>query len=309
LLDIQYQANWKSEEPQPDQPTSSEAVIATLEQQEEKPWLADANVAVFDLLPLKLKPGTSLRLAIAARDDRPETPGVGKSQEFLVRIVTDEELRADLLRREDEQRKAFEQAYEIQLTLATDLETLSISQPTDGQSEEDFHRQRELKLLRLVRDQKSVGTAIDRVANHFEEFLVEIHNNRLEEAEKEVVPGRPGIEERYNVRIIDPIRELDSQLVTLATQRLDNCRRVEGQPAELDTAAQQTGETQQLILERMKVILKAMNDSRSFQDLLNGLLEIKILEKSLKEETKEKMKPKNIFDDADPDDIFDDPTN
>ena len=306
LLDVKFAANWKSEDPQPDQPTSKEALIATLEQQETKPWQSDSNVAVFDIMPLKLKPGTSLRLAVVARDDRPETPGTGKSQEFLMRVVTDEELRADLLRREDEQRKAFEQAYEIQLTLTADLETLSISRPKDGQSEADFHRQRDLKLLRLVRDQKGVGTAIDNIATRFEEFLVEIDNNRLEEAEKEVVPGRPGIEERYNVRIIQPIRELDSELVTLATQHLDSCRRVEQQPTELDKATQQTGETQQLILERMKVILKAMNDSRSFQDLLNSLLEIKRLEIQMREEAREKMKPKDIFDDADPDDIFDD---
>lgn len=306
LLDIEFSSNWKTEKPEADQATSKTMPIGTLDQQESKPWRSAANVAVFDLLPMKLPPGTSLRLAVVARDNRPENPGVGKSQEFLLRIVTDEELRADLLRREDEQRKAFEQAYEIQLTLATELEALSISQPRDGQSIEDFHRQREMKLLGLVRDQKGIGTAIDRIATRFEEFLVEIDNNRLEEAEKEVVPGRPGIEERYNDRIIQPIRDLDTELVTLATQHLDNCRRVEQEQAKLDEAVQQTGETQQLILERMKVILEAMNDSRSFQDFLNSLLEIKSLEASIKKENEDKMKPKDIFDDADPDDIFDD---
>ena len=103
-----------------------------------------------------------------------------------------------------------------------------------------------------------------------------------------------------------PIRELDTELVTLATQYLDNCRRVEQDTAELDKAVQQTGETQQLILERMKLILDAMNDSRSFQDFLNSLLEIKSLERKIKQENEQKMKPKDIFDDANPDDIFDD---
>ena len=163
-----------------------------------------------------------------------------------------------------------------------------------------------MKLLGLVRDQKGIGTAIDRIATRFEEFLVEIGNNRLEEAEKEAVPGRPGIEERYNNRIIQPIRELDTELVTLATQYLDNCRRVEQNMPELDKAVQQTGATQQLILERMKVILNAMNDSRSFQDVLNSLLEIKKLERDIQKENEDKMKPKDIFDDADTDDIFDD---
>lgn len=306
LTEVGFEANWKSENPDADQVSAAEATIENLEQQQSTPWTAAANVSVFDIMPLKLSPGTSLRLAVVAQDNRPETPGIGKSQEFLMRIVTDEELRADLLRREDEQRKAFEQAYEIQLALATDLETLTISQPSAGQSKEDFARQRELKLLRLVRDQKGIGTAIDRVATRFEEFLVEIDNNRLEDAEQEVVPGRPGIEERYNDRIIAPIRELDQELITLATQRLDRCRRVEEDEAQLTDAATQTIEIQQLILERMKVILKAMNDSRSFQDLLNSLLEIKKLELEMKDGAIEKAKPKDIFGDADPDDVFDD---
>ncbi len=306
LRDISFAANWKTEQPQPDQAQSMSALIATLDQQEIKPWRSAEDVAVFDLLPMQLPPGTSLRLAVLAHDNRPETPGEGKSQEFLLRVVTDEELRADLLRREDEQRKAFEQAYEIQLSLAAELEALSISQAENGQSEEDFHKQREMKLLGLVRDQKGIGTAIDRVATRFEEFLVEIGNNRLEEAEREVVPGRPGIEERYNNKIIQPIREMDTELITLATQYLDSCRRVEQDPTKLDEAVGQTGETQQLILERMKMILEAMNDSRSFQDFLNSLLEIKSIEAKIKKENEEKMKPKDIFDDADPDDIFDD---
>ena len=306
LIDVGFAANWKTEQPQGDQPVSTTAPIASLEQQQNKPWRAANDVAVFDLLPLQLPPGTSFRLAVVAQDNKPETPGVGKSQEFLLRIVTDEELRADLLRREDEQRKAFEQAFAIQLSLATELEVLSIAKPEGDQSEDDFHKQREMKLLGLVRDQKGIGTAIDRIATRFEEFLVEIGNNRLEEAEKEIVPGRPSTEERYNDRIIAPIRELDRELVTLATQHLDNCRRVERDPSKLNEAVRQTGETQQQILERMKAILDAMNDSRSFQDFLNSLLEIKKMESDIRKANEDKMKPKDIFDDADPDDIFDD---
>jgi hypothetical protein len=306
LVDILFSANWKTEQPETDQPASILKPISNVQQQESKPWRSSEDVAVFDILPLKLTPGTSLRLAIVAHDAKPENPGEGKSQEFLLRVVSDDELRADLLRREDEQRKAFEQAYEIQLSLTTELEALSVSLPAEGQSEKDFHQQRELKLLGLVRDQKGVGTSIDRIATRFEEFLVEIVNNRLDEAEKEAELQGPSIEQRYADRIIEPIRQLDSDLITLATQNLDNCRRAEPNADELTEAVAQTGETQQQILERMKVILEAMNDSRSFQDFLNSLLEIKALEEQTKKEIEKKLKQKDIFDDADPADIFDD---
>lgn len=306
MVDVSFAANWKTEDPQPDTAQSTNAMIGTLDQQEVKPWRSSENVAVFDLMPMKLPPGTSFRLAVVAHDNRPETPGEGRSQEFLLRIVTDEELRADLLRREDEQRKAFEQAYEIQLSLATELESLSISEPQDGQDEGNFHKQREMQLLGLVRDQKGIGTAIDRVATRFEEFLVEIDNNRLEEAEKEAALGRLGIQERYSDKIIQPIRELDRELVTLATQYLDSCRRVEKDTAELDKAVAKTVETQQLILEQMKSILIAMKDSRTFQEILNRMLDVMKMQERIRELNKENLKQKDIFEDSDPDDIFDD---
>ncbi len=306
LTDIGFQANWKTEKPQSDQPVSTTAPIASLEQQQAKPWRASENVAVFDLLPLQLPPGTSLRLAVVAHDNKPETPGEGKSQEFLLRVVTDDELRADLLRREDEQRKAFEQARSIQLSLATELEILSIKTLEGDQSEADFHKQREMKLLGLVRDQKGIGTAIDGIANRFEEFLVEIGNNRLAEAEKVLGPDSPTVEQRYNEKIIQPIRDLDKELITLATQNLDNCRRVEQDPDKLAEAVQETAETQEKILLQMEKILEAMNKSRSFQNILNRMLELQADQKRVREGLEKKMKPKDIFDDDNADDIFDD---
>ena len=163
-----------------------------------------------------------------------------------------------------------------------------------------------MQLLGLVRDQKGIGTAIDRVATRFEEFLVEIDNNRLEEAEKEAALGRLGIQERYSDKIIQPIRELDRELVTLATQYLDSCRRVEKDTAELDKAVAKTVETQQLILEQMKSILIAMKDSRTFQEILNRMLDVMKMQERIRELNKENLKQKDIFEDSDPDDIFDD---
>ena len=81
---------------------------------------------------------------------------------------------------------------------------------------------------------------------------------------------------------------------------------MEQDPPELDKAAQQTGATQQLILERMKMILNAMNNSQTDQAMLNKLLEVKNAEEAIQEMNQKKLEAKNIFDDADPDDIFDD---
>jgi hypothetical protein len=261
------------------------------------------DVAVLDLRPLQLQPGMSFRFSTVAADSNPKTPGIGKSQEFLLRVVSNEELRADLLRREIEQRKAFEQAYEKQMELASELQLLVVKKRAEDQTPEQVLARREQELIALVRNQKGIGTGIAQVADRFEEFLVEIKNNRLDEAENELFPGQT-IESRFDGAIIQPIRKLDQELVALATRNIDNCRAVMDRDAELTQSAAQTGEIQQQILTEMRKILSAMSDSENFQEIINDLLRIKDDSQGLKREIKKQSKPEEIFDDPNAD-IFD----
>jgi hypothetical protein len=260
------------------------------------------DYTVLDLIPLKLIPGFSFRFAIAAEDTRPETPGIGKSQEFLLRVVTDEELRADLLRREIEQRKSFEQAYEIQMELASEIQAVAARQIEPGTTLEQFNARRETELIALVRNQKSIGTSIARVADRFEEFLVEVKNNRLDEAENELeeenkLTSAQKLENRFDFGIIQPIRTLDRELISLATRNLDNCRRAANDEKELLQSVDQTSLIHQQVLVEMKRILDAMNNSEDFQELLNDLLEIKGGAENVKRGIEEKLKPKDVFED------------
>jgi len=258
--------------------------------------------AVLDLVPLKLSPGTSFRFAVAAYDNYPGQAKIGKSQEFLLRVVSDDELRADLLRREIEQRKAFDQAYQIQLELTTEIQAIAAKTPSDGTTQENFEAQRESSLIELVRNQKGVGTAIDRVASRFEDFLVEVKNNRLDEAENAVAPDQR-IETRFDQKIIQPIRRLDSELVSMATRHLDDCRRAVQVEGEFENAVGQTVAVQTAILDEMKRILSAMNDSESFQEIINGFLELKDQEVLLKKIIEDTQKPADdVFENED--DIF-----
>ena len=154
-------------------------------------------------------------------------------------------------------------------------------------------------MIELVRNQKGVGTAIDRVANRFEDFLVEVKNNRLDEAENAIAPDQR-IETRFDQKIIRPIRQLDSELVSMATRHLDDCRRAIQTGNELEKSVGQTVAVQTAILEEMKKILSAMNDSESFQEVINDLLEVKQGLIEVKKGTKESKKPeKGVFEEKD----------
>ena len=297
LVSLMFDSNWKNGL-DGEQPGQREFMFAELGVKDGRPVSQAKDYAVLDLLPLNLVPGTSFRFAVAAKDNFPGDPNVGRSQEFLLRVVSDEQLRADLLRREIEQRKAFDQAYENQMALTNELEATAARRIEAGMTQAEFDFEREAQLIKLVKKQKSVGTSIDRVASRFEEFLVEVKNNRLDEAENEIAPEQR-IETRFDERIIKPIRQLDQEWVSLATRHIDNCRRVVREPDELYQVVDEAIAVQQQIMIEMKKILAAMNDSESFQEIINDILEVKQDAAGIKTDIKNRLKPKNIFEDDD----------
>ena len=260
------------------------------------------DVGVLELEQFGLDHGTSFVLLVRAMDSKPQEPNVSDSKDFLLRIVSEEELRADLLRREIEQRKAFQQAYDAQLELSTALQALAAKTRPPSQTEEKFNAERQLEMIAVTREQKLIGTNLDTIANRFEEYLVEVQNNRLDENEEQNV-GQQTLVQRFE-NIIQPIRALDRELISMATRELDNCRRFLNNEQELLTAVDKTTQLHQQILEEMKRIMNAMVQSETFQEVVNKLLEIKRGQDQIKVEIK-KRKPAetDIFDE---DDIFDD---
>lgn len=270
----------------------------------ERPTVSVKDVGVLQLETLNLQPGMILRINVSAEDTCPQPPGVSSSQDFPLQVVSEEELRADLLRREIEQRKGFQQIYQAQLELMAEIEAVAASEPAAGVTVQSFHNQRESKMISMVRDQKSIGTSIDRIANRFEEFLVEVKNNRLDEAENELMPAQR-IETRFDEKIIRPMRRLDQELISVATRNMDNCRRLENNQSELDAAVNETIAVQQTILQEMKKILDAMNNSETFQEILNEMLEVKRTTDSIGDSIDKIKADQTITDEKEAEGIFD----
>ena len=305
LKALKFDCNWKStEEGEEDKPGASRKVDLPPIDNSQAPVVELADVGVLDLIPLNLKPKMRLRFSLAASDTKPAPSGRAKSQEFVLQIVTEEELRANLLLREEEQRKAFEAAYNSQQELMTEIQAIAAMRPRNTPLDR-FHTERESRLISVYREQKLVGTSLDRIASRFEEFLVEVKNNRLDETDDDL-PVAQNLERRFDEKIIQPIREIDRDFISLATRSLDNCRRSVRDNEELLNSVDRTVAIQMQILERMKAVLDSMSDSENFQKVINNFLELKRREERLKSEIKDRNKPDDIFDESDEDDIFDD---
>ncbi len=299
-----FHCRWREPEDLEDAPERTKTVyFGALS--DERPVTEVKDAAVLNLEPLALPQGTSLRVTMNVEDSKPGTPNQAASKEFLLRVVSDEELRSDLLRREIEQRKSFDQIYQAQLELMSAVQVVGASEMAEGMDRDKFHRALETKLIELIRDQKGVGTSVDRIANRFEEFLVEVKNNRLDEAENALAPDQR-IETRFDERIIRPIRSMDQNMISVANRNMDNCRRLSSNAAELDAAVDQTVAIQQQILEEMQLILDAMNTSENFQEIINGMLNVKASTKSISSGIKQLKSKQTIDTEEDAEGIFDD---
>ncbi|MEM9942861.1 MAG: hypothetical protein AAF939_14955, partial [Planctomycetota bacterium] len=200
LVSLGFDMNWKTGDSENEEPKQEFAEFKKLSQPNVAPILTDKDVAVLDLMPMNLPRDTSFRFSVLATDNHPEIAGQGRSTEFLLRVVSDEELRGDLLRREIEQRKAFDQAFQAQTNLAAELQAMIARKRNPAIQSGRFDAQREAEIIELIRTQKGIGTAIFGIAERFEEFLVEVKNNRLDEAENELAPDQR-IETRFDEKI------------------------------------------------------------------------------------------------------------
>ena len=280
--------------------------------------------AILDLRPEKIPTGVTLKVTILAWDNQPgaqpgELPKPGQSREFLLRVVTEEELRADLLRREIEQRNAFEQSYNNQLELQSEIRTLAASRPQKAgdagkQDEivEQFFLDRENKIMTYQRRQKMIGTNVQGVGDRFKAFLVEAANNRLDESDKllekknekgEVEDSPRKFKDRLMEDIITPIGQLEngnpadpeSGSFFSVLKTMDASRRLV-RDRKFSTTAEEAANLQDRILRDMKRILRAMNSSASDQKIINALIEIKKAEDRLKDSAENKKDEPDDFD-------------
>jgi len=237
-----------------------------------------------ELEPHKIPTGSGLTFAFVDKDtdDVPDeldapVPNVGASSDFLVRVVTEEELRTDLLRREKEQRQEFERLVKGEEDLLTDsraLEAASRDAAALTQEQKDA-------LMQMQKKQKVFATNTGAIGDRMANILIEVENNRLEEANGKL-QGR--LQE-----IIKPLRELADQDMPAIVQTIDQVRRQSTAVQPRSEAIAAAIKQQEATVEKMKQVLALMVKSEGYQEAVNMLYEIqksqqKVLDDTIKEQ-------------------------
>lgn len=243
----------------------------------------------FAVEPLAIWQGSILTFDIAATDNDAVTgPKVGKSSAFSVKIVTEEELRNELLRREQEQRMEFERLVKDQRALEVDTRALKAGLAGDGKLTAD-----QVKALGAVeKKQRLIAGRCEGIAQQFAQIVAEVFNNRIEER------GGP-IQVRLGRRIIDPLRYLAIDVVPVAADAVDIARRPALSHAERLEQMARAVETQQNAIQQMELILRNMVKLEGYQEAINLLREIIKSQQDINEQTIQALEERieGIFDD------------
>jgi hypothetical protein len=259
ITDVQISHQWKHEEDTGSAGEGKAAVAAVKESLGERTMRFDD---VLDLQPLKIAPGSGLSFAIEATDNNNISgPGVGKSTVFLLRVVTEEELWADLVRRQVEQRQDFERLHKNLETYITDCQAL---QAATREAAELSTEQRQ-DLLKLQKDHKLLATNIGNVAGRLLLIVDEIQNNRLED------PKKSPIQQKLLDNVVGPMQQLSGEEVPQIVRQLDETRSKSAESEPRNTALGDAIARQQRAAESMKQILGSMVEAEGYQEAVQLL--------------------------------------
>lgn len=249
---------------------------------------AEFTQQFFDLDALakeeKIPEGSGLKITIVSVDnDNVPTPNSGVSKEFLLRVVSEEEFRADLLRREKEARQEFDLIYKRQISTQTDTEALAADSKSENETEAEFFSSLKTDLSKYARSQRLIGENIEGVIGRMEDLLTEGMNNRLDETTGE-------FESRYTNKIIGPMQGITDELMIALKAELDSARREIENDAKREEHLTNASNIQKDILAEMEAILKEMEKNEGIQEIINRVFETKKNQQKIKAMTDDERK-------------------
>ena len=266
-----------------DDPAGVAAELAKVPFTELRTRYGQAKIAYtheLELNQLPISVGKDIEFVVEATDnDAISSPKTSQSQRFQVRVVTEEELRADLLRREREQRRQFEELLTIQQDLLTDTRAVEAGLSGRSQATADDR-------ANLLKSQKRQSQAIERckmIAGVLTQLVIEVENNRLE--------GPDGRYQRtMRDKIIGPLGVLADKTIPEAARLLDEARRAtDGEVAARNAKLAEAVAAELKVTEEMREILRHMVKSEGFQEAVNMLHRILDLQVGVSDETRKKL--------------------
>jgi hypothetical protein len=221
-----------------------------------------------------------LLTAKASDFDDVSGPNIGQSAPLGLRVVTAEELLAELARREQEYRMDFERLVDAQEQIRGALLSVAGRFGREEASGEEFLN----ALAPLERRQRNIAGSVNALRQQFEQILNELRINGL---------ASNATEQRLGEGIVQPLTELAKRELVVAADMIRQWSR-EGVPE----TASKIDPIQAALLLQMRAILANMIQWEGYQEAVTMLRDILRLQSELETETKRTLEEQGL-------DIFD----
>ena len=262
--------------------TRPEAVTSSIELPTFKPHTTTFATSLrWAVATASVAPGDTLVLSASASDFNDVTgPGFAEALEISLRVVTDEELAAELARREQEYRLDFERLIDSQEQVRSGLLTvyrqLQNAEMTDAVVS---------RLASLERRARSIAGAVNVIRQQFEKILAEMTINELATAEEK---------KRLSEGIVAPLTELAKRDLVSGADAIRRWSRA-GAGENVD----QIDPQQAAILVKMRTVLENMVQWEGYQEVVGMLRDLIRIQQQLRQETQEALEDQasDIFDD------------
>ncbi len=211
-----------------------------------------------DVQALGLQPSQKFIFQVEAVDrcQLGPAPNVGVSRRFVLDVVTPEELRASLERRELLLRKRFEAIYQAMQEARDGLAQIDLAITTP---DSNHHSRLRLQISRSLQDAERVGHETMAVAREFEAIRAELINNRLDTEE---------VKSRLKQGISDPLLEIGGPLTSTLKEHIEQLGSSLANQQQSLRHRQQSVAQADFILVEMKQVLNRMLELESFNEVL-----------------------------------------
>jgi hypothetical protein len=236
-----------------------------------KPYMTKFDTKLsWSIASLSLAPGDRLTTYAQAVDFNDVSgPGEGKSSSAAFRVVTPDELLAELARREQEYRQDFERAIEQQEQLRGEMLTLM------RHFEADEVDNMSNRVAPAERRQRQIAGSVNLIRQQFEQILTEMEINGL---------ATEVIRDRLGEGVVTPLTRLAKRDLVAAA---DSLRQFGRYPSAETANAADAAQT--AALNEMRRILSHMLKWEGFQEVVTMLREILRLQGELESETNEEL--------------------
>jgi len=217
-------------------------------------------------------------LARASDGNDVSGPNTAHSVEHILRVVTRDELLAELARKEQEYRRSFERLVDLQERVRGEL--LSVRADAAGDAAADLA----VALAPIERRQRSIASSVNVIRQQFQQILDQLTLNGMDTIDETT---------RLDEQIISPLTELASRSLPEAG---DSIRRWSRTPdAEAPTRADQL---QVGVVKKMRFVLANMVQWEGYHEVVTMLNDIIRLQRELGEESKDVVAQEaaDIFD-------------